>query len=313
MDVSGLIASHAAKFQSVTVEKDTPPEVDVGFLIVTDPNSIDEESYNADLESHLQKLARDGTQALISKLFSLPTTSSPDGPVAQLPPPTTQIPRSKPLPKPKPPTKWERFAAAKGIQKKVREKKIWDEEKQEWVNRWGKDGKNKEKEEQWITEVPLNADVNFDPVKVARDARKERVAKNEKQQLQNVKRAQGTSSNTLEERKKQIERTVATTRISTASMGRFDKRLEGEKKLKGVKRKFDPAEAPADSERNASLALLNKMESDAKKTRREPDAQGSVLNVRKAVRFASKGRGALALAKDSGSKNRNAKGSRKGR
>ncbi|KAG9218655.1 hypothetical protein PLEOSDRAFT_157417 [Pleurotus ostreatus PC15] len=313
MDVSGLIASHAAKFQSVTVEKDTPPEVDVGFLIVTDLNPIDEESYGADLESHLQKLARDGTQALISKLFSLPTTPSPDGPVAQLPPPTTQIPRSKPLPKPKPPTKWERFAAAKGIQKKVREKKIWDEEKQEWVNRWGKDGKNKEKEEQWITEVPLNADVNFDLVKVARDARKERVAKNEKQQLQNLKRAQGTSSNTLEERKKQIERTVATTRISTASMGRFDKRLEGEKKLKGVKRKFDPAEAPADAERNASLALLNKMESDAKKTRREPDAQDSVLNVRKAVRFASKGRGALALAKDSRSKSRNAKGSRKSR
>lgn len=174
-------------------------------------------------------------------------------------------------------------------------------------------------------------DVNFDPVKVARDARKERVAKNEKQQLQNVKRAQGTSSNTLEERKKQIERTVATTRISTASMGRFDKRLEGEKKLKGVKRKvctrlipslvvflnnifqFDPAEAPADAERNASLALLNKMESDAKKTRREPDAQDNVLNVRKAVRFASKGRGALALAKDSRSKSRNAKGSRKSR
>ncbi len=113
--------------------------------------------HSADLESHLQNLARDGTQALISKLFSLPTTPSPDGPVAQLPPPITQIPRSKPLPKPKAPTKWERFAAAKGIQKKVREKKIWDEEKQEWVNRWGKDGKNKEKEEQWITEVPLNA------------------------------------------------------------------------------------------------------------------------------------------------------------
>lgn len=117
--------------------------------------------YSADLESHLQKLARDGTQALISKLFSLPTTPSPDGPVAQLPPPTTQIPRSKPLPKPKPPTKWERFAAAKGIQKKVRDKKIWDEEKQEWVNRWGKDGKNKEKEEQWITEVPLNAGMSY--------------------------------------------------------------------------------------------------------------------------------------------------------
>jgi len=74
-----------------------------------------------------------------------------------LPPPVYQLPRAKPLPKPKPPTKWEAFAAAKGIQKKVRDKKEWDEEKQEWVNRWGRNGKNKEVEEQWIHEVPANA------------------------------------------------------------------------------------------------------------------------------------------------------------
>jgi regulator of ribosome biosynthesis len=113
--------------------------------------------HSANLENHLLTTARDGVQALLSTLFTLPTLSSPDGPLAQLPPPTTLLPRAKPLPKPKPPTKWERFAAAKGIQKKVREKKVWDEEKQEWVNRWGRDGKNKEKEEQWITEVPSNA------------------------------------------------------------------------------------------------------------------------------------------------------------
>jgi regulator of ribosome biosynthesis len=90
-------------------------------------------------------------------LFSLPTKSSPDGPLAILPPPVYQLPRAKPLPKPKPPTKWERFAAAKGIQKKVREKKVWDEEKQDWVNRWGRGGKNREKEEQWLHEIPANA------------------------------------------------------------------------------------------------------------------------------------------------------------
>lgn len=94
---------------------------------------------------------------MIAALYGLPTQPSPDGPLAQLPAPTTQLPRAKPLPKPKPPTKWERFAAAKGIQKTVREKKVWDEERQEWVNRWGKDGKNKEKEEQWIHEVKANA------------------------------------------------------------------------------------------------------------------------------------------------------------
>lgn len=43
----------------------------------------------------------------------------------------------------------------------MREKKVWDEERQEWVNRWGRDGKNKQSEEQWITEVPANAGMHF--------------------------------------------------------------------------------------------------------------------------------------------------------
>ncbi|KAJ7256543.1 ribosome biogenesis regulatory protein-domain-containing protein [Mycena haematopus] len=293
MDVSGIIASNAAKYQAITVEKETPLDVDAGLLLVTDLNSIDEESYSANLEEHLQALARDGVQSLIASLFALPTQKSEDGPLAQLPPPTTALPRSKPLPKPKPPTKWEQFAAAKGIQHKVRDKREWDEERQEWVNRWGRDGKNKRLQEQWITEVPANADVDFDPRKVARDERKARVTKNEKQRLGNVARAQGPR----EVRKEAIERTLATTRTSTASMGRFDKKLEGEKKVRGVKRKFEPTERPLEDEKNASLALISRMGSDAKKTRREPASEENVLNVRKAVRFASKGRGGVALGR----------------
>ncbi|KAL0950220.1 hypothetical protein HGRIS_010209 [Hohenbuehelia grisea] len=312
MDVSNLLASHAAKYQTTDVDKETPIEVDAGFLTVTDLNPIDEESYKANLEEHLQSLARDGAQALVAALFKLPTTQSPDGPLAQLPKPTTTLPRAKPLPKPKPPTKWERFAAAKGIQKKVRDRKEWDEERQEWVNRWGRDGKNKQKEVQWITEVPLNADADFDPVKAARDERKARVAKNERQRLQNEARAQGSTSR--EERKQDIERTLATSRGSTASMGRFDRKLEGEKKMKGVKRKFEPTERSLDQEKQASLALLSKMDSDSKKMRREPASEENVLNVRKAVRFASKGRGGLALGRDAaGGKSRSGRGGRGGK
>jgi hypothetical protein len=109
------------------------------------------------LEQYLQSNARDGVQVLINSLFSLPVQKTQDGPLAVLPPIETPLPRAKPLPKPKPPTKWEVFARAKGIQKKIRDKKVWDEEKQEWVQRWGRHGKNKETEEQWITEIPDNA------------------------------------------------------------------------------------------------------------------------------------------------------------
>jgi regulator of ribosome biosynthesis len=89
--------------------------------------------------------------------LQLPRRQSPDGPLTLLPPPTTLLPRTKPLPKPKPPTRWERFAAAKGIQKKRRERMIWDEERQDWVPRWGRGGKNKETEEAWLAEVKANA------------------------------------------------------------------------------------------------------------------------------------------------------------
>ncbi|KAF5359007.1 hypothetical protein D9758_004872 [Tetrapyrgos nigripes] len=298
MDVSGILASHNAKLDSLKVEKETPLDVDAGYLTVTDPNPIDEESYNSNLEEHLQNLARDGVQTLLASLFTLPTLPSPDGPLAQLSAPKTHLPRAKPLPKPKPLTKWEQFAKAKGIQKTKRDKRVWDEERQEWVNRWGKEGKNKEKEDQWIHEVPANADVDYDPRKAARDERKSRVAKNEKQHLANLARAQGSGLNQRDERKQEIERTLASSRTSTASMGKFDKKLEGEKKLRGVKRKFQPNETSVESEAKASLALLSKMESDSKKMRRDgPVPDKSVLNVRKAVRFASKGQGGVALGR----------------
>ena len=109
------------------------------------------------LEEHLQNLARDGIQVLIGNIFSLPITKSPAGPLAQLPSSVYQLPRAKPLPKPKTPTKWERFAAAKGISHRKRDRKEWDEERQEWVDRWGWKGANKKEEKQWLTEVPANA------------------------------------------------------------------------------------------------------------------------------------------------------------
>ncbi|KZT42979.1 RRS1-domain-containing protein [Sistotremastrum suecicum HHB10207 ss-3] len=298
MDVSTLLQAQNDKFKSIEVDKEL--EIDPGLLLVSDLNPIDAEAYEANLEDHLQSTARDGVQALLAALFSLPIHSSPDGPVAKLPAPTYELPRAKPLPKPKPQTKWERFASAKGIQHSVKDKKVWDEEKQDWVNRWGRYGKNKELEDQWLTEVPANADVDFDPAKDAKTKRKEVIAKNTKQRDANLARAQ-KAADPKESRKKEIESTLQSTRKSTASMGKFDKKLDGEKKIRGIKRKFEPAEVSAANERKSSLAILAGLEgSSAKKARRaEQDGQGAsdVVNVRKAVKFASGGKGSHSLAR----------------
>ncbi|KAM5534840.1 hypothetical protein V8D89_011556 [Ganoderma adspersum] len=308
MDVSDILAAHEGKQKAILVEKDIPLEVDTGFLTATDLNPIDAESYEADLEEHLKSTARDGVQTLITSLFSLPTTSSPDGPLAQLPPPMTQLPRAKPLPKPKPPTKWEQFAKAKGIQKKRRDKKIWDEEKQEWVDRWGWKGANKDKEVQWITEVPANADVDYDPSKAARDERKARVAKNEKQHHANLARAAASSNSS--DRKRDIDRTLGVTRTSTASLGKFDRKLDGEKPLKGVKRKFEPTEISSSQEKSQNLAILSNLgkEPTTKKSKKSSESSaGEVLNVRKAIRTVSKGKGSASLARSGSSRSKKGK------
>lgn len=105
---------------------------------------------------------------------------------------------------------------------------------------------------------PWLADPDYNPATAARQERKARKLKNEAQNLKNLSRAAGSAAaaapsslnqtasqqvraaQAREEksaRKRELEGLVQTTHRSTASMGKFDKRLEGEGKPKGVKRK----------------------------------------------------------------------------
>ncbi len=60
---------------------------------------------------------------------------------------------------------------------------------------------------------------------------------------------------------------------------------------------FDPAERSVDSEKKSALALISKLDHQSKKPKISPEGgTGDVLNVRKAVRYASKGKGGVALA-----------------
>ena len=60
---------------------------------------------------------------------------------------------------------------------------------------------------------------------------------------------------------------------------------------------FDPTEVSMEQEKNKSLSLFVKMNSDHEKMVK-PGAEKTELNVRKAVRFASKGKGGLALGRE---------------
>ena len=85
----------------------------------------------------LLEVARAITQSLANKLFTLPAEPVQGGRRATLPAPTTVLPREKPLPQPKPMTKWQKFAQEKGIVKRKRSAVEFDEPSGEWKRRHG--------------------------------------------------------------------------------------------------------------------------------------------------------------------------------
>ncbi|WWC67395.1 uncharacterized protein I206_101303 [Kwoniella pini CBS 10737] len=311
MDVTSELANYAAANSTTVLNRATPIITDAGLLAAFDNTPVDPEEYRANLNQHLLALTLTSTQSLITSLFGLPTKSTSSGKLTILPTPETILPREKPLPKPKPLTKWERFAKEKGISHKRKEKDVWDEELQDWVPRWGKGSKNRQGEEQWLHEVKAGDEADQDPAKTAKSERKARIAKNEKQQAGNIAAAARSSASALagtsstkgelsqedkkslrERRKDELQRSMLISKTSTASLGKYDEKIEGEPKVKGVKRKFEPTSTKDyKGEKESQLDVLNKLEKGVgkvKKSKKGSAGEEGGLNVRKAVRFQGK-------------------------
>lgn len=108
------------------------------------------------------KLARENVQLLVNNIFSQETRREAHAILAVLPDASTRLPREKKvrvevfpfepartaaaqIPKPKPPTRWEKFAMLKGIQNRKRSRMVYDEAHDEYRPRWGyKRANNKE-------------------------------------------------------------------------------------------------------------------------------------------------------------------------
>uniref|UniRef100_A0A8C7H626 Ribosome biogenesis regulatory protein n=1 Tax=Oncorhynchus kisutch TaxID=8019 RepID=A0A8C7H626_ONCKI len=118
----------AEKLRSITVQKELDLEFDIGNLVAYDKNRIDIRQFREQKkDDFLRSLARDNTQLLINEIWKHPTERVEEVIVVKLPEPTTALPREKPPPKPRPPTKWEEFAKLKGIQKKKKTNLVWDD------------------------------------------------------------------------------------------------------------------------------------------------------------------------------------------
>lgn len=232
-------------------------EYDLGNLLAYDPSPIDPSLFKKNVETACQTLATQIAQALAHQLFELPSEAASVGRLVHLPAPTTALPREKPIPKPKPPTKWEVFAARKGIQKQKRSKLVWDEATDSWKRRWGYDKANDDDAVPVIEADPQDA-LGEDPFSKAKTEKKQRTARQTTQQLANLKVAakQGGKAAlpstiklaaSLPEHGKgrpvkrkdlrgELKSASRQAAISTASVGKFDKVVahEDPKKIRKI-------------------------------------------------------------------------------
>jgi len=179
----------------VTVTKPIPHTFDLGNLLCNDANPLSPKPTDTDICS----AARDCAQGLINQLLTAcPITSHPtDGVLLTLPTSTTPLPREKPLPVEKQETKWEKFAKKKGIKDKKRGegKMVYDDEKGEWVPKWGYKGRNKDGEGDWIVEIDDKKEKQLESRRDGsnirgggRRERMEKVKRNERKQRANERK-----------------------------------------------------------------------------------------------------------------------------
>ncbi|XP_070579672.1 ribosome biogenesis regulatory protein homolog [Ptychodera flava] len=253
----------AKKYKTIEVKKDVPLELDPGNLLAVDTNPLDIKKFRANKDEFLKSLARDNTQLLFNDVWQLPAEKVDEVIVAKLPDPKYRVPREKPIPKERPPTKWEKFAKLKGIQKKKKSRMVWSDEEKKYVPRWGYQSKN-DLTKEWVLEVPNNADPYEDMFSKKKKEKKERVAKNELQRLRNIARTQYKNvpgvgiTPTEKQSKENLSRAAHIAKHSTASIGKFEKSLPREKAPKnlGKKRKFEANFGNMKLEKDKQLSIL---------------------------------------------------------
>jgi len=225
-------------------------------LAMFDPVPVDPQELKNDESNYLKAQARENVQLAINKLFSLPVSKREKGEMGvyvELPLRTTIIPREKPVPQVRPMTKWEKFAKEKGITNtKKKEMNVLDENTGEIRPRFGFNRAGKEGDEDWAIEFKPGDDPTVDPFTKKKQEKKERVLKNEKARKANIARISKLQKEdglklpsvalsnqihtSLGQKQSNVMDAINLTQRSTISMGKFDQKLNGEKKIKAPKK-----------------------------------------------------------------------------
>uniref|UniRef100_A0A915PWU5 Ribosome biogenesis regulatory protein n=1 Tax=Setaria digitata TaxID=48799 RepID=A0A915PWU5_9BILA len=258
-----------------SVNKTVDPFVDTGNLLIVDNDPLLEDNATSKpTEEELSARARDNAQFLFNKIWELEKKRIDEAVCAKLPPPLFRLPREKPLPDERQLTKWEQYAQQKGIRKKKKDRKVFDEEVKEWKSRYGYRRAKDNDAKDWLIEIPDNKDPMIDYFDEREKAKKERVNKNEMQRLRNIARLRGpkiSSANAVplgigvdlnDRSRHELLNQINRARYSTASHGVFQPAIKNEKLMKaGKHHKYEPNERAVCDEQKKQLEILDRLSS----------------------------------------------------
>lgn len=257
---------------------------DAGNLAIFDEDPFVQSSA---IEESLRESATDRVEQLLKELFDCradPPKAGIPGRVVSIGTPATICPREKPLPKPKALTKWEAFAKEKGILKKKKSRMVFDEQKDQYMPRWGYKKANDESDV-WAIPASSKDEIGDDPWTKLEREKKERVTKNKSQQVANIKRnltatkganrvegaidlskareaSRGGGQSTKEKKSKKdhhVDVALQVAQRSTASMGVHDRARYGEPKQAPLERGRAATDRTHSEEKKSSLDMLNIM------------------------------------------------------
>lgn len=215
---------------------------------------------------------RDSVQLLVNKIFGLPRTTIEEGVVVKLPTDggIFLLPRSKPVPKEKLQTRWQKFMEDKNMRKRKRSRLVFDEASGDWVPRWGYGSirKREAAAKSAIYEFKDGEDTNSDPVERQRAEKKLQIARQKLREVRNQVEAAGGKMRAavpdLDQRgtkrgKDGLREAIRRAQLSSGSRGKFDKLANNEPTNLNAKRQRPPSSMGGEGEKERNLKFAGKV------------------------------------------------------
>lgn len=198
--------------------------LDVGLLTINDASIV---SGPARREEDMMESCKTSLKVLLGECIDLETEVKKGkfegvATLVKLPQPVEKLPREKAAPRPKPLTAWQKFALKKGIDiHKKKSNRVFDEDRQEWKDKWGKRAREDRDKYDWLREVKpgyVAKEEGGDPFLDDRREKQVRLEKQKKKEEHNKRR-----SAHIEHAQEEVKHLSAAARnLSTASNGKFE-------------------------------------------------------------------------------------------